>query len=370
MTESAVARPSIKGAFVESLVEGSEVEGVFLVKRRSLRRTREGRPFLGLVFYDRSGTIDGQVWDDAEAFRVPFAEGDFLRLRGFVDRFRDRLHLQVLTCTTCQWEELAPDDFLPASERPPSEMRAELRGRVRGIANPYLRALLERFEADSTLMNAILLSPAATTVHHDRVGGLLEHTLSLMALADLAARHYRDVDRDLLVAGAFVHDLGKVRELRREPGFPYTDEGQLLGHIVLGYELAMRKIDELPGFPGELRTALGHLILSHQGEYEWGSPKRPKTLEAIVLHYLDNLDSKVDVYRKAVAASEAAGRGAWTDYVRTLGRALYRRTSGAASEERRGKPRAESSGVRENGERWNPAGRDRPAGETADDLFG
>ena len=355
-----------KGVFVKDLVEGLEVEGVFLVQRKSTRRTREGRPFLGLVLYDRSGTVDGQVWDDSEAFGVSFAERDFLRVRGIVDRFRDRLQLRVAACALCLREELSPEDFLPSSSRPAGEMRAELSSRIRSVANPHLRALLERFEVDSGLMNAITLSPAASVVHHDFVGGLLEHTLSLMAAADAIARVYPDVDRDLLLAGAFLHDLGKVRELEPVPGFPYSDEGQLIGHIVLGYEITMREVDALPGFPPELRTELGHLILSHQGEYEWGSPKRPKTLEAIVLHYLDNLDSKVNVFRKAVGGDAAAGRpGSWTEYVRTLGRALYRgarRTSGRAAEEA---ARGHRHLAREGGRRGQV-----PAEPPPPDLFG
>jgi 3'-5' exoribonuclease len=313
-----------KGSFVEDLVEGLEVEGVFLVQRKSSRRTREGRPFLALVLYDRTGVVDAQVWDDAAAFGVPFAERDFIRVRGVVDRYRDRLQLRVLESVVCRWEELSPDDFLPRSARPPEEMLGELRARIETIANPFLRDLLARLEADRGFLRAFVTAPAASAVHHDYVGGLLEHTLSLMALVDAVGRVYRDLDRDLLMTGAFLHDVGKVREISALPGFPYTDEGRLLGHIVLGYEMAMRAADRVPGFPPELRTELGHLILSHQGEYEWGSPKRPKTLEAIALHFLDNLDSKVNVFRKAVAAGGLEGEEGWTDYVRTLGRALYR----------------------------------------------
>ena len=352
-----------KGPFVKDLVEGDEVDGVFLVRRKSTRRTREGRPFLALVLYDRSGAVDGQVWDDSEAFAAAFAERDFVRVRGYVDRYRDRLQLRVLACATCRWEDLVAEDFLPASARAPADMRAELRTRLRSIRNPWLRALLERIERDAPLMSAIALSPAATAVHHDHLGGLLEHTLSLMALCDAVAETYADprtggrddLDRDLLLAGAFLHDLGKVRELQPVPGFPYTDEGQLLGHIVLGYEIAMRKADEVPGFPADLRTRLGHLILSHQGELEWGSPKRPKTLEALVLHHLDNLDSKVEVFRKAAGTAS----GAWTDYVRTLGRALYTARGAAPAEPAPG----DASRVAEGGAAREPQ-------DDAPDLFG
>jgi 3'-5' exoribonuclease len=311
-----------KGSFVRDLAEGLEVDGVFLVRRKSARRTREGRPFLALVLYDRTGAVDGVIWDDAAAFRVVFAERDFLRVRGVVDRYRDRLQVRVLECEVTRWEELSPDDFLPRSRRPVGEMLPELATRVRGIANPHLRTLLDRLLADPAFRDAFAAAPAATAVHHDVAGGLLEHTLSLAALCDAVARVYPDLDRDLLVTGALLHDVGKIRELRSAPGFPYTDEGRLIGHIVLGYEIAMRAADGIAGFPPELRTELGHLILSHQGEYEWGSPKRPKTLEALALHFLDNLDSKVDVFRKALAAGEGEEEG-WTEYVRTLGRALY-----------------------------------------------
>lgn len=309
-----------KGVFVCDLVEGEEVEGVFLVQRRSPRRTREGRPYVALGLYDRSGVVDAQIWDDAEAFAVPFAERDYLRVRGVVDRWRERLQLRVFACAVCAFEELAVDDFLPASSRPVGEMRAELRARIRSVGDPHLRALLERFENDTRFMNALALAPAANVVHHAFLGGLLEHTLSLMSAADAVARAYPDVDRDLLLAGAFLHDIGKVREIEAAPGFPYTDEGQLLGHVVLGYEMAMRRVDTLPAFPADLRAQLGHLILSHPGEPEWGAPKRPATLEALVLHFLDNLDSKIAIFRKAAAGAE----GPWTDYVRALGRSLYR----------------------------------------------
>ncbi len=357
-----------KGSFVADLVEGLEVEGVFLVQRKSSRRTREGRPFLALVLYDRSGVVDAQVWDDAVAFRTPFAERDFVRVRGIVDRYRDRLQLRVLSCAVCRWEDLSPDDFLPHSQRPLDEMLGELRWRIRGVANPFLRALLERLESDRGFMNAFATAPAASAVHHDVVGGLLEHTLSLMALSEAVARVYGDLDRDLLLAGAFLHDVGKIRELSAEPGFPYTDEGRLIGHIVLGYEIAMRAADQIPGFPPDVRTELGHLILSHQGEYEWGSPKRPKTLEAIALHFLDNLDSKVNVFRKAVAAGGSEGEG-WTDYVRTLGRALYR--GGRRSRAVGGPPPAgDAPGSGASGPASELPSRPPPATPPPPDLFG
>ncbi|MBA2565219.1 MAG: HD domain-containing protein [Gemmatimonadetes bacterium] len=315
-----------KGQFIKDLREGSEVEGVFLVQRKSTRRTREGRPFLTLVLSDRSGIIDGCVWDDAEAFGVSFSERDYLRVRGFVDRYRDRLQLRVLACARCSWQDLSAEDFLPAGTRSAADMRSELRSRIASVSNAHLRALLESFEQNPTLINAITLSPAASSIHHDRVGGLLEHTLSLMALAEAVSAVYPDLDRDLLQAGAFLHDVGKIRELDPTPGFPYTDEGRLVGHVVLGYELAMLHIDGIEGFPAALRTQVGHLILSHQGEHEWGAPALPMTLEALVLHFLDNLDAKVEVYRKAVGARNGEGKEAgWTDYVRTLGRALYQR---------------------------------------------
>jgi 3'-5' exoribonuclease len=218
-------------------------------------------------------------------------------------------------------ETLDPMDFLARGLIPPEESIAGVRGIVGTMQDRHLRGLVLVFLDDPAFARAFAESPAAKLNHHAYVGGLAEHTLSVMRLCDLASGHYPDLDRDLLLTGAFFHDVGKTRELAVEPGFPYTEEGTLLGHIALGFAMVRERIDALPGFPAERRTDLGHLILSHQGELEWGSPVIPQTMEAIVLHFLDNLDSKVTIARAHTAGVE----GGRTPYIRSLGRALFRR---------------------------------------------
>jgi 3'-5' exoribonuclease len=314
-----------KRVYCTDLKVGDDVHEVFCVARLERREGRSGA-FLRLTLADRSGNLPGIAWDDVERLLEVLVEGGYARIRGRLDTYKGGPQIRVEAAETVV-ERLDPTDFLLRGPVPGEESVARLRGLVATMRDSDLRRLVLAFLDDRAFARAFAEAPAAKTNHHAYVGGLAEHTLSVMRLCERAAHHYEGLDRDLLLAGAFFHDIGKVRELAVEPGFPYTEEGALLGHIALGYALVRERIAALGGFPEVRSTDLGHLILSHQGELEWGSPVQPQTIEALVLHYLDNLDSKVATARAHMAGVES-GR---TAYVRALGRALFRRAAPGAA---------------------------------------
>jgi 3'-5' exoribonuclease len=216
-------------------------------------------------------------------------------------------------------------DYLPVATRSTDELVAELRARVDSLADPHLRGLLEAFLADAAFLQRYATAPAAKTMHHVYLGGLLEHSLAVADLADDVSRRYSGIQRDLLVVGALLHDIGKVAELCYERSFDYTDEGKLIGHIVMGVEMVEEKVRQLPDFPRSLATLVKHLLLSHHGQYEFGSPKRPKTLEAVILNFLDDLDSKINGVRTHIERDPDNGSG-WTSYHRLYDRYFFKET--------------------------------------------
>ena len=307
-----------KRVFCADLRIGQEVSEVFCVARVQRRAGRNG-PFLTLEFVDRSGRIPGVAWEEVDRLTGVLVEGGYARVGGVVTDFRGEPQIQVLEAA------LAPvpvelSDYLTSGPVPAERSLAGIRRLVESMTDAGFRRLVLVFLDDPAFAQRLALAPAATRHHHAYVGGLAEHTRSVMELCAEAARHYPDLDRDLLLAGAFCHDLGKIRELAVEPGFPYTEEGQLVGHIVLGHQM-VQEVAQRTGLAPERALDLGHLILSHQGELEWGSPVEPRTLEALVLHFLDNLDSKVAAAHPFLEDVEH-GR---TAYVRSLGRTLFRR---------------------------------------------
>jgi 3'-5' exoribonuclease len=313
-----------KRVFCSDLEIGQEVSEVFCVSRVQRRMGRSG-PFLTLEFLDRSGRVPGVAWEEVDRLAEHLVEGSYARVEGRVTDFRGepQIHVVGAAGVPCRVE---PADFLPQGPVPGSRSIAAIRRLAGSIGDAGLRSLVEGFLDDPAFAARFAAAPAATLHHHAYVGGLAEHTLSVMDLCAAAAGHYPDLDRDLLLAGAFCHDLGKIRELAVRPGFPYTEEGQLLGHVVMGYEMVRERARETLGLAPERIVDLGHLVLSHQGELEWGSPVEPRTLEALTLHYLDNLDSKVGAARPHLAVVDH-GRTAW---VRSLGRAMFRRAGGGA----------------------------------------
>jgi 3'-5' exoribonuclease len=302
--------------------ENQTIEGFFAAGSKSARSKKDGTRYLALTLTDKTGPIEARVWDAGDA--GDFEAGDVVKIRGQVVRYNEKLQINIDRLRRAAANEFELGDFVPQTERDINEMWGELQGWVAGFSDPDLKALLEAFLTDDKIVAALRQAPAAKGMHHAWIGGLLEHVLSLMSLSDLAARHYGHVNRDLVLTGVILHDIGKLRELRWGTSFDYTMEGQLLGHITIGIGMIEEKIAAIPNFPNAKRVLVEHLVLSHHGKYEYGSPKLPMTAEAILLHYLDDLDAKMQTVRNEFARNEGNGRpGAeMTEWVRSLERPL------------------------------------------------
>jgi 3'-5' exoribonuclease len=312
--ETQEASPHI---WVEDLKENDLVEGLYLAKVKRLGTTRKGDPFLSVTLADRTGDVEARVWDEADVLSARFSEGDVISVTGRAGSYRNEVQL-VLTRVERVEEVEDPALFLESSSRDVREMMTALRELLGTLQNRDLRRLTERFLADREFTGRFKKAPAAKNFHHGYLGGLLEHTLSVCELVDAAASHYPELDRDLLLCGAFLHDVGKIREYTYRTHIDYSDEGRLLGHVVLGAVMLEERLAALKSFPRELAMRLKHLVISHHGEFEFGSPKRPKFLEAFVLHLLDDLDAKVNGLGRFMARDRK--EGAWTDFNRLFER--------------------------------------------------
>jgi len=274
--------------------EGKLFDGFFLVLAKQQRTTKNNRPYLSLILGDKSGQLEGRVWELSDPrIAKDFDRGDIVKARGSASRFDDRLQMKIDQIRVALPNEVDKSDLLPSTTYDVAELWRQLLGFVESFTNPDLKRLLTAMLADSALAQAYREAPAAKQLHHAWLGGLLEHVISLLTLADRVAAHYPLLDRDLLMTGVILHDIGKVRELSWEIGFEYTIEGSLLGHIQIGTALTERAIDSLPNFPPRLKTLVLHMILSHHGKLEFGSPKLPMIPEALALSFLDDLDAKM-----------------------------------------------------------------------------
>lgn len=311
--------------------ENQSLTGFFAAGSKQVRSKKDGSRYLALTLCDRTGQIEARVWDADVA--GDFERGDVVKVRGQVCRYNEKLQVNVDRIRRAAAGEFELGDFVPQTERDINAMWAELEAWVAGLGDPDLKALLEAFLSDPDIARALREAPAAKGMHHAWIGGLLEHVLSLMGVCGLAAQHYPGINRDLLLAGAVLHDIGKLRELSWGTSFDYTLEGQLLGHITIGLGMIEQKIAGIPGFPPAKRLLLEHLVLSHHGKYEFGSPKLPMTPEAILLHYLDDLDARMQTVRSEFARNEAAGRSAadMTEWVRSMERPLLNTQAWLAS---------------------------------------
>jgi 3'-5' exoribonuclease len=308
--------------FVVDLTVGERVRSTFLLTRCDVRTRQSGDSYLVLELSDKSGRIGGRMWDNAEATVAKVSAGDYVWVEGVVDTWQSNAQIKVDQMLPAD-EGVDPRDFLPASAVDPEEMYAELLDLVGTVTNPHLHSLLEKTFSDPDIAQRFQRSPAGIKLHHAYVGGLLEHTLSVVKLADKVASHYDFLDRDLLLAGAFLHDLGKVWELSYDQSFDYTDEGRLVGHLLMETEWLSKRIDEIDGFPPSLATHFKHLLASHHGLHEHGAPVTPVRPEALVLHYVDDLDSKMSAVNTAIAEATASGDAA--AYSPSLGRRIVRR---------------------------------------------
>ena len=274
--------------------EGKPFDSFFLVLVKQQRATKQNKPYLNLILGDKTGQIEARVWDPGDPrIAKEFDRGDIVKVRGCFSRFDERPQLKVDQLRKALAGEAEKMDMLPATTRDVGELWAELTATVESLTNPDLKRLLNALLGNAALAQAYREAPAARQLHHAWLGGLLEHVVSLLGLAERVAAHYPLLDRDLLVTGVILHDIGKIRELEWETGFGYTVEGILLGHIQMGVDLVEKTIAELPEFPDRLRTLVLHMILSHHGKLEFGSPKLPMIPEALVLNFVDDLDAKM-----------------------------------------------------------------------------
>ena len=309
--------------FVNQLSKGQAVESIFLVKEKVLAKTKTGSPYLSVRLADRTAEVEGRIWDSALDFVSLFEKDDFVKVRADVDEFQGVLQLRISKLRKCAESEVVLEDFLPKTSKDIENMFTELKTIASRVRQPFLQQLLDAFFRDEQWAKKFKMAPAAKAVHHVYLGGLLEHTLSVVQLALLIGPRYPGIDQDFLLTGALLHDLGKTSELSFERAFDYTDPGRLLGHIILTVEMMEEKIRSIPEFPENLALLLKHLILSHHGEYEFGSPKLPMTLEALLLHHLDDLDAKVNAVVSWIE-KEKDSPSRWTSYHKLFDRFIYK----------------------------------------------
>ncbi|ACH38683.1 3'-to-5' exonuclease YhaM [Citrifermentans bemidjiense Bem] len=313
----------MKKKCVAEIKDRDLVEAVFLVKEKIVAMAKNGKPYLTLKLMDKSGEVDAKVWDNADQVGALFDRNDFLEVRAKASVYLGKMQLIVSELKKVPDDSVDLADFLPETDRDIEAMVEELHALVAGVKDPDLARLLSSFFHDPELLAQYSVAPAAKGMHHVYLGGLLEHSLAVAKLVDAMVPLYPGLNRDLLVAGALLHDVGKVREMTYLRCFDYSDEGKLIGHITIGAEMLHERITALPGFPAELAMLLKHMILSHHGQYEYGSPKRPKTLEATILNYLDDLDSKINGIRTHIR-KEPDNPSRWTSYHRLYDRYFFK----------------------------------------------
>jgi 3'-5' exoribonuclease len=301
--------------------ENKVVTSYFVVVAKQIKPKKTGEPYLALTLGDRSGQIEAKMWDNVEEVLEAFEQDDFLKVKGLINRYKNRFQLTIHKLRKLDESEIDFADYLPKTTKDIDQLWQTLANFVATFQNPHLKSLVQAFMADPEIAAAYRNAPAAKTLHHAYIGGLLDHVVSLFRSCDLICRNYPQINRDLLLTGAFLHDIGKIHELAYNRAFTYTNRGQLLGHMIIELEMLQAKLALVPGFPDQLKTLVEHLIISHHGEYEFGSPKLPMFPEALMLHYLDDLDSKMEAMR-CHFEREAGLDGPWTSYNASLGRPL------------------------------------------------
>lgn len=327
----------MKKVFVEQIRERDWVDSPFLVRDKIMAMAKNGKPYMTLKLIDRSGEVEARVWDRVDEYAERFERDDFIRVQAKASVYLGKMQLVVQELERLADSDVILADFMPTSSRSGIEMAAEFEGLVASLEDQNLRALMQAFLSDASIMERYRTAPAAKSMHHVFIGGLMEHSLAVAALVDDISRRYPGVNRDLLLVGALLHDIGKVGELSYARTFDYTDEGKLIGHIVLGVEMVEEKIRNIPGFPRQLAMLVKHLLLSHHGQYEYGSPKRPKVLEAVILNFLDDLDSKINGVQAHIDR-ESANDSPWTSYHRLYDRYFFKDTANGAAKEAAAKP--------------------------------
>lgn len=309
--------------WIEKIEAETRISGCYLVKKKSLSTTRNGNPFLSLILADKTGELSAKVWDRAELLSDLFREGEVIEITGQTATYQGRIQITVSQLRPSS-ETPDPDIFVETSPFHTPVMMRSLKAILNQVKDIHLKALIDQFWKDRKFIDLFKNAPAAKNFHHNYLGGLLEHTLSVCRLATQAADHYSSLNKDLLATAAFLHDVGKTREFRWDTSINYTDEGRLVGHLVLGVTMLDEKLKSLKDFPHELAIRLRHLILSHHGQYDFGSPKEPKFLEAFALHLLDDLDAKINGLSRFMERDRQ--EGAWTDFNRMFRKYFLKNT--------------------------------------------
>jgi len=315
----------MKSPYISELQPNQVFTATFLVQSKEIRQKKTGEPYLSLQLVDRTGGLDAKMWDNVADIMETFGRDDFVRVRGLLQIYQNRPQVTLHKLQRIAECDVDVADYFPASERSPAEMFAELQGIIASIENPHLRDLLTGIFSDERVAVRFQTAPAAKSVHHAYLGGLIEHVLAICELCRRIAPLYKNIDLDLLLAGAILHDIGKIDELTYDRSFGYSTDGQLLGHIIIALRMIEESARRIPEFPSKLRTLLDHMILSHHGALEYGSPKVPLFPEAMLLHHLDNLDSKMEAMRAALSRDRLL-HGCWTGYTPSLDRAVLNKT--------------------------------------------
>jgi 3'-5' exoribonuclease len=313
----------MKTPYVSELQENSTPSISLLVQSKEIRQKKTGEPYLSLTLSDKTGDIDAKMWDNVTEVLNIFERDDFVRVKGLVQIYHNRIQFVIHRLRPLTDKEVDFTDFFPASKHNPAVMWEEMRGHVNGISNPHIRGLLNAILDDEEIARRYRIAPAAKQIHHAFLSGLLEHVLSLCRLSKAVSPLYPFIDCDLMIAGCVLHDIGKIWELSYDRGFAYTAEGQLLGHMMIGLRIVADKLRALPDFPAPLRTLIEHIIISHHGQLDFGSPKLPQFPEALLFHYLDDLDSKMECSRALLERDQTPGN--FTSFSHALERVMLRK---------------------------------------------
>ncbi|MBR1471181.1 MAG: HD domain-containing protein [Lachnospiraceae bacterium] len=307
--------------YIKDLAEGNKIQGIYYCKSKLSTETKNGKPYESVMLQDKTGMLDAKVWEPYSPAIHEYEAGDYIEVTGDVIMFNNARQAKLSRIRRCREDEYDPADYMPMTRKNIDGMYTELLGLVDSVSNPFIKRLLDAFFRDEAFAKEFKKASAAKTVHHGFIGGLLEHSLNVASLCSHMCEMYPVLNRNLLVGAALLHDVGKVRELSAFPENDYTDEGQLLGHIIIGAQMVAEQIRQIEGFPAELSAEIQHCILAHHGELEYGSPKKPAIIEALALNLADNMDAKIETFTEVLENNEKEG---WLGYNKFLDSNLKR----------------------------------------------
>jgi 3'-5' exoribonuclease len=311
--------------FISDLKEGEVVESVYLVREKSFDVTKNGNPYIALELSDKTGMVDCRKWDALKSLFDSFSVDDFIKVKAKVEFYKNYPQLKIDSIEKTSDKSVDISLYMLVSDKNRDKMFKDFLSEMESVKNPHLKVLIHNIFSDKDISEKFRTAPAASDFHHPYIGGLIEHTLACVELARMIASKHKDINLDLLLCGTALHDIGKIEELSYRRSFYYTDKGRLIGHIVLGANIVSAAIDKIPEFSEELKNLILHIILSHHGEQEWGSPKRPMCFEAIILHHIDNLDARINGFRHFVNTYNDPD-SSWTKYSKMFGEFLYKKS--------------------------------------------